>query len=387
MSHVTLTARAGDIVGLLGPNGAGKSTIISVLATLVAPTSGEVRYGEHTARSLAAPLRARIGLLAHELFLYPELSARQNLAFFAALYGLDGATVDTALARAELFRSRGRRRVWLLTRDAPAARFRARAAAGAAPGPHGRAFHRPRRSLDWRVSARLRELAAAGSIVIVATHDLDLAEGLVTRVVLVREGRIARRRAGVAQPPRAVPCHGGRRMTFWRTAWLVLRKDFAIEVKSREILYTTVFFAVASVLIFSFAFVKEGVAPEGAAAGILWVAIAFAGTLALGRTFERERYNDTLRALLLAPAPRAALYVGKLLGMIALLAVTEALLVPLLAFLFDAPLFARAGLLAAILAAALSGSRLSALCSRRCCSACGRETCCCRSCCIRSRFL
>ena len=80
------------------------------------------------------------------------------------------------------------------------------------------------------------------------------------------------------------------------------------------------FFAVACVLIFSFAFVREGVAPEGAAAGILWVAIAFAGTLALGRTFERERYNDTLRALLLAPAPRAALYVGKLLGMIALLA-------------------------------------------------------------------
>lgn len=144
-------------------------------------------------------------------------------------------------------------------------------------------------------------------------------------------------------------------MTFWRTAWLVLRKDFAIEVKSREIVYTTVFFAVASVLIFSFAFVKEGVAPEGAAAGILWVAIAFAGTLALGRTFERERYNDTLRALLLAPAPRAALYVGKLLGMIALLVVTEALLVPLLAFLFDAPLFARAGLLAAILACGTVG--------------------------------
>jgi heme exporter protein B len=138
-------------------------------------------------------------------------------------------------------------------------------------------------------------------------------------------------------------------MSFWRTAWLVLRKDFTIEVKSREIVYTTVFFAVACVLIFSFAFVKEGIAPEGAAAGILWVAIAFAGTLALGRTFERERYNDTLRALLLAPAPRAALYIGKLLGMICLLAITEALLVPLVAFLFAAPLFARVWLLAAIL--------------------------------------
>src|SRR4029077_14600254 len=107
--------------------------------------------------------------------------------------------------------------------------------------------------------------------------------------------------AGRRQPARALSDDGRRRMTFWRTAWLVLRKDFTIEVKSREIVYTTVFFAVACVLVFSFTFVKEGVAPEGAAAGILWVAIAFAGTLALGRTFERERYNDTLRALLLAP--------------------------------------------------------------------------------------
>ena len=54
-----------------------------------------------------------------------------------------------------------------------------------------------------------------------------------------------------------------------------------------------------------------------AAAGILWVAIAFSGTLALGRTFERERYTDTLRALLLAPADRPAIYVGKLLGIVA----------------------------------------------------------------------
>ncbi len=150
LSHVSLTARAGDIVGLLGPNGAGKSTIISVLATLVAPTSGEVRYGEHTVQSVAAPLRARIGLLAHELFLYPELTARQNLAFFAALYGLDGAAVDTALARAELSRSRGRRRVGFFARNAPAAGVRACAAPGAAPRPHGRAVHRPRRSRDRR---------------------------------------------------------------------------------------------------------------------------------------------------------------------------------------------------------------------------------------------
>src|SRR5204862_7534893 len=121
---------------------------------------------------------------------------------------------------------------------------------------------------------------------------------------------------------------------FLRTAWLVLKKDAAIEARSWEVLTTTLFFAVSCVLIFAFAFVKEGRPVEDAAAGILWIAIAFSGTLALGRTFERERYGETLRALLLAPAPRAALYVGKLLGILVLLAVAEALLVPMIALLF-----------------------------------------------------
>jgi heme exporter protein B len=143
---------------------------------------------------------------------------------------------------------------------------------------------------------------------------------------------------------------------FATIALLVLRKDVAIEVKSREILYTTLFFAVSCVLVFAFAFVKEGRVIEDAPAGILWIAIAFAGTLALGRTFERERYGETLRALLLAPAPRAAIYVGKLLGMILLLIAAEILLVPLIALLFGAAaLFARPLLLAGLLLAGTVG--------------------------------
>jgi heme exporter protein B len=142
---------------------------------------------------------------------------------------------------------------------------------------------------------------------------------------------------------------------FLRTAWLVLRKDIAIEAKSWEVLTTTLFFAVSCVLIFAFAFVKDGRAVEDAAAGILWIAISFSGTLALGRTFERERYGETLRALLLAPAPRAALYVGKLLGMLALLGLAELLLVPLVALLFQAALFSRPLLLVALLAGGTIG--------------------------------
>jgi len=138
---------------------------------------------------------------------------------------------------------------------------------------------------------------------------------------------------------------------FVRAAWLVTRKDLLIEARSREIVFTTLFFAVACTLVFAFGFVQEGRAVEGAAAGILWIAIAFAGTLALGRTFERERQGETIRALLMAPVDRAALYVGKLAGVVLLLAAVEAAIVPLTALMFQAPLFAHPvemfGLLAA----------------------------------------
>jgi heme exporter protein B len=125
---------------------------------------------------------------------------------------------------------------------------------------------------------------------------------------------------------------------FWHIAWLIVRKDFAVEVRSREILYTTLFFALSCVLVFAVAFVREK-PPADAAAGILWIAIAFSGTLALGRTFERERYSDTLRALMMSPAERPAIYVGKLLGILALLVVTEIISVPLVALLFQVRLF------------------------------------------------
>jgi heme exporter protein CcmB len=136
---------------------------------------------------------------------------------------------------------------------------------------------------------------------------------------------------------------------FLKTALLVLRKDVAIEIRSYEILATTLFFAVGCVLVFAFALVKEGQAPPDAAAAILWIALLFAGTLALGRTFERERYGETIRALLLAPASRPALYVGKLLGILCLLGLTEMLLVPLVALLFSAPLLGHLNLLLPLL--------------------------------------
>ena len=144
-------------------------------------------------------------------------------------------------------------------------------------------------------------------------------------------------------------------MSFLTAVWLVTRKDLLIEIRSREILYTTLFFAVSCVLVFAFGFVREGRAVEEAAAGILWIAVAFAGTLALGRAFERERQSETLRALLMAPIDRPALYVGKLLGILLLLGAVEVIVVPLIALMFQAPMFRAPLLMVGLLAAGTIG--------------------------------
>lgn len=127
-------------------------------------------------------------------------------------------------------------------------------------------------------------------------------------------------------------------MRLLQAVWTIAQKDLVIEARSRELAYTTLFFAVSVVLMFSFSFVVEGVALTDAAAGILWVAIAFSGTLALGRTFERERQADTLKALLLSPVERPAVYLGKLAGVLLLMLLVEAIIVPLVALLFQAPI-------------------------------------------------
>lgn len=108
-------------------------------------------------------------------------------------------------------------------------------------------------------------------------------------------------------------------------------------------------------LVFAFGFVQDGRADSAAAAAILWIAIAFAGTLALARVFDRERQNETLRAMLLAPVPRPALYLGKLAGVLTLLLVVEALVVPLVALWFQAALFRHAALMAGLILAGSTG--------------------------------
>jgi ABC-type multidrug transport system ATPase subunit len=191
VSHVTLTLVRGDIVGLLGPNGAGKSTLIAMLATLMKPSAGTISFGGLRTAQAGPEIRKRIGLLAHELHLYPELSARQNLDFFARLYGLDANGVVPATLESAGLADRADDTVSGFSRGM---RQRLALERSLQHQPRLVLLDEPFTGLDDQavsaVSMRLRRLASDGVIVLLATHDLDLADGLVTRVAIVRGGKL-----------------------------------------------------------------------------------------------------------------------------------------------------------------------------------------------------
>ena len=191
LSHVSLTVASGELLALLGPNGAGKSTLLGLVATLVRPSTGAVRFGNHTAAEGGLALRRQIGFLSHELHLYSELTARENLEFVGALYNLDDPArlAGEALERAGLDGrddlvegfSRGMRQRLALERTL---------------------LHRPQlvlldepfTGLDepsaLTLGERLGVLRAERRIVIVATHDLEVVDGLVDRAVVLQNGRM-----------------------------------------------------------------------------------------------------------------------------------------------------------------------------------------------------
>jgi len=189
---VDLQVRAGERIAIVGPNGAGKSTLLAIAATLLKPSAGQVLYGKHSAADGGAALRARIGLLAHDLFIYPELSAFENLLFFAELHGVaqPRRATEAALTRANL----------AARRDDPVASFsrgmRQRLAIERAVvhSPRLLLLDEPFTGLDddaVRVtSERLRSFRDQGAILLVTTHDLEAIEPLANRAVVLASGRL-----------------------------------------------------------------------------------------------------------------------------------------------------------------------------------------------------
>jgi heme ABC exporter ATP-binding subunit CcmA len=193
LTRVSLKADAGTITALLGPNGAGKSTLLSIAATLLEPSSGRVAYGASGSTSSGRALRARIGLLGHDLYLYQELTAAENLRFFARVYDLDAVErrVETALERAGL----AERRDDAVAGFSRGMRQRLALERALLHEPRLLLLDEPFTGLDDAARTALRERLGsardAGAIVLLTTHDRAAVDGLTDAALTLIDGRLA----------------------------------------------------------------------------------------------------------------------------------------------------------------------------------------------------
>ncbi len=194
ITDVSFTAADGRITGLLGPNGAGKSTTLRVLYTVLRPDSGSATVDGIDV--VASPLAARraIGVLPHAAGIYPQLTARENIAWFGALHGLTGATL--------------RRRVDELITALDIGEFAARRAKGFSQGqrvkvalaralihaPRNLLLDEPSNGLDVMATRSLRELIrglrAAGHCVLFSSHVMQEVAALCDDIVIIDHGRV-----------------------------------------------------------------------------------------------------------------------------------------------------------------------------------------------------
>jgi len=194
VTDVSLTVKAGEIVGLLGPNGAGKSTTVSMLCGLVPPTQGRVVIDGADMAVDAARLKRRIGLVPQELSLYEDLPARTNLELFGALYGLAGTRLAQRVTEALALVGLADR-----ARDKPATfsggmKRRLNIACGLVHDPDILLFDEPTVGVDPQsrnaIFDNLETLRRAGKAIVYTTHYMEEAERLADRIVIIDHGKV-----------------------------------------------------------------------------------------------------------------------------------------------------------------------------------------------------
>lgn len=192
LRKLDLSIGRGEFVALLGPNGSGKSTLLRQLAGLTQPTAGTITIGGWELPREAAAVRAQIGMVSHKLLLYDNLSARENLTFFARLYNLPAAEarsrIEALLTRVGLAR-RGDDLVRTYSRGMQQRLSIARALLHR---PHVLLMDEPYTGLDQDASqvldALLSEAHAEGHTIVMTTHELNRAATLPTRIVILSRG-------------------------------------------------------------------------------------------------------------------------------------------------------------------------------------------------------
>jgi sodium transport system ATP-binding protein len=191
---ISFEAKAGEIFGLLGPNGAGKTTTLRIICTLLSPDAGTVEVLGFGTRTAPEEVRKRIGVVTADIGVYPRLSARENIEYFAKLCGLSGADLDRkvdgvverldmgsfAKQRAESLSSGQKQKVAI--------------ARAIVHDPQVLMFDEPTSNLDVLASKEVREfmveVKGRGKCVIFSTHVMHDAERLCDHITIIHQGRV-----------------------------------------------------------------------------------------------------------------------------------------------------------------------------------------------------
>jgi ABC-2 type transport system ATP-binding protein len=194
VSDVSISLQSGGLVGLLGPNGAGKTTTVSMIAGLVTPDRGDVLVAGRRLSGDTDPAKRRIGLVPQDLALYEELSARDNLRFFGALYNLSGPRLAGAIGDAlDLVGLADRARDAVKTFSGGMKR-RLNLAAGILHDPDVLLLDEPTVGVDPQsrnaIFDNLELLKRRGKALLYTTHYMEEAERLADRIVVIDHGTV-----------------------------------------------------------------------------------------------------------------------------------------------------------------------------------------------------
>jgi ABC-2 type transport system ATP-binding protein len=194
VSGVSFRADRGETIGLLGPNGAGKTTTVSIIAGLLSPDSGEVLIEGKQVKSDTDPVKLKIGLVPQDMALYDQLSARDNLTFFAALYSISGAKAKQAIHDALDLVALSDRADDKVKTFSGGMKRRLNLAAALLHDPQILLLDEPTVGVDPQsrnaIFDNLEVLKMRGKTLIYTTHYMEEAERLCDRIVIVDHGKV-----------------------------------------------------------------------------------------------------------------------------------------------------------------------------------------------------
>jgi sodium transport system ATP-binding protein len=194
LRRISLEANSGEIFGLLGPNGAGKTTTLRIICTLLSPDAGTVEVLGFDTRTAAEEVRRRVGVVTADIGVYPRLSARENIVYFAELSGVPdrevSRRVDAVIDRLDMAAFAKQRAESLSSGQ----KQKVAIARAIVHDPEILMFDEPTSNLDVLASRDIRdfmvEARGRGKCVIFSTHVLHDAERLCDRVTILHEGNV-----------------------------------------------------------------------------------------------------------------------------------------------------------------------------------------------------